>query len=279
MAKTKAPAGPKLSRFQKFEIMEIRRSMLREAPYNPRTITEHASKKLRKKLRDVGLIEPLIWNKQTGNLVSGHRRLEILDGLEGYPARCADYLLSVSVVDLDLKTEKEMNLFLNNASAQGEWDLDKLKVLLTDEGVSFEMAGFDPQDMAVYDISVDTMGLSDVFGGENDPQADAQMDAIDGARVAESSARSAASEKVRQDRHEYREAQAEVNEADFFLNVVFQTKREKSGVLTALRMFAHQEFVKADRLFVILDEFYANGGKLTALLSESGGSEQGDAED
>jgi len=32
-------------------------------------------------------------------------------------------------------------------------------------------------------------------------------------------------------------------------------------------------------LFVILDEFYANGGKLTALLSESGGSEQGDAED
>lgn len=46
----------------------------------------------------------------------------VLDALE----KSSDYVLTVAAVDLDLKTEKEQNIFLNNVASQGDWDLEKL---------------------------------------------------------------------------------------------------------------------------------------------------------
>ena len=72
----------KISRFQKFESQDIGREQIQNAPYNPRYIDTAARNKLKEKIKKVGLVETLVWNKQTGNLVSGHQRLSILDELE-----------------------------------------------------------------------------------------------------------------------------------------------------------------------------------------------------
>lgn len=125
--------------YEKYEIQTVDRSQVKNAPYNPRVISGKAKKRLRENLKKVGLVEPPIWNKRTGNLVGGHQRMAALDALMGKK----DYQLQVSVVDMDEATEKAQNIFLNNGEAQGTWDLVKLEEMFVQDKVDFELAGFD----------------------------------------------------------------------------------------------------------------------------------------
>ena len=68
-----------------YEIKKIKRSQIKLAAYNPRTITDEARKRLKKGLKKFGLVQPLVWNETTGVLVSGHPRLSILDETYKYP--------------------------------------------------------------------------------------------------------------------------------------------------------------------------------------------------
>lgn len=116
---------------------------MHNAPYNPRKIDKRAREKLRAGLKKAGLVNAPVWNEQTGNIVSGHRRLELLDELEG----SADYLLDVNVVDLAPEREKEVNVLLNNPTAQGDYDVTRLAALLKDETFDKKLAGFDRLDL------------------------------------------------------------------------------------------------------------------------------------
>ena len=69
----------KKTEHQKFEYVEVPRNELKLAPYNPRKIDPYARKLLKDKLEKVGCVEALVWNRKTGNLISGHQRLSILD--------------------------------------------------------------------------------------------------------------------------------------------------------------------------------------------------------
>ena len=61
------------------EVNNIPRNEIKEADYNPRIIDEDNLKKLTKDIREHGLVTPLVWNKRTGVLVSGHQRLAAMD--------------------------------------------------------------------------------------------------------------------------------------------------------------------------------------------------------
>lgn len=125
--------------YEKYEIVEISRKELKNAPYNPRILNDDARKKLRKNIKEVGLLNPPVWNVRTGNIVSGHQRISVLDGLH----RNKEYTLNVAKVDLDEKTEKEQNIFMNNPEAQGEWDIQKLEELIKIDHIDIDLAGFD----------------------------------------------------------------------------------------------------------------------------------------
>ena len=94
------------------------------APYNPRLDLQPGDpdyEKLKKSLTQFGCVEPLVWNRRTGHLVGGHQRFKVL--LEqGFKE------VDVSVVDLPLEQEKALNVALNKI--QGDWDEQKLSVLL-----------------------------------------------------------------------------------------------------------------------------------------------------
>lgn len=130
-------------------MVTIHRSEIRNAPYNPRKISDKAFKELKKNLSKRGLMSTLTWNKRSGNLVSGHQRLAALDQLE----KTGDYTLTVSVCDLDEKEEKEQNIFFNSTTVQGEFDFDMLADVLKD--IDFKAAGFDEQDLSIIGISTD----------------------------------------------------------------------------------------------------------------------------
>lgn len=120
-------------------------SNINPAPYNPRKDlkpgdAEYA--RLKKSIQEFDLVEPLIWNERSGNLVGGHQRLKIIKNELGLQE------VEVSVVNLDDQKEKALNVALNKIS--GDWDLPRLKELLVglDDG-SFDLTltGFDENEL------------------------------------------------------------------------------------------------------------------------------------
>jgi hypothetical protein len=135
------------NKLEAFTIETINRKDIHGADYNPRKITESAKKKLRKFLKENGLWQPLVINRRTMTLVSGHQRLSIMDSL----LRKDDYDLTMSVVDVDEKLEVSGNVFMNNQSAMGEWDvfaLQDIKELFPEINYEDDM-GFDESDINV----------------------------------------------------------------------------------------------------------------------------------
>ena len=87
---------------------------LTPANYNPRTISDAAMKGLEHSIDRFGLVQPIVWNKRTGNIVGGHQRLAALLNRGATEA-------DVYVVDLPEVEEKALNLALNNPGIQGEF--------------------------------------------------------------------------------------------------------------------------------------------------------------
>lgn len=126
------------------EIRDIAILDINPAPYNPRKDLQPGDPdydKLEKSLAEFDLVEPLIWNETSGNLVGGHQRLKILI------AR-GDSMATVSVVHLADEKEKALNLALNKIG--GGWDLPKLTDLLSELEVGLpdvEVTGFDTKEI------------------------------------------------------------------------------------------------------------------------------------
>lgn len=119
-------------------------SELHPAPYNPRVSLEPGDARYRKLKRSIerfGLVEPLLWNAQTGYLVGGHQRLRILKDLKIEE-------VDVSVVNLSIDQEKALNIMLNNREAQSDWDIPLLTQLLEELAAlpvpQLTATGFDP---------------------------------------------------------------------------------------------------------------------------------------
>ena len=128
------------------EITTVNVDDLKSAKYNPRrdlSPPDPAYEKLKKSIFKFDYVDPIIWNRRTGNIVGGHQRLKILrDELHMTEVQ-------VSVVDLDEHTEKQLNIALNKNT--GEWDFPALIELLNDidDGeIDFESIGFDEVELS-----------------------------------------------------------------------------------------------------------------------------------
>lgn len=207
-------------------MVTMRRSEIQEAEYNPRIITDNAKKKLRDKMKAVGLLQPLVVNRRTSNLVSGHQRLASLDSLERWrPGIGKDYELDVSVIDVDEKTEKELNVFSNNPSAMGEWDLDKLADLNLEHEIDFGDMGFEKYDV---DMLFDgDSRFSDLFID------DAEVKKVEGALESVKDARKKGENRLK-----------ERNEAQFYFVVVCKDDAEKGEIMRTMGVPGFEQFVE-----------------------------------
>ena len=114
------------------------------ADYNPRKDLKPGDPeydKLKRSIEQFGYVEPVIWNKVTGRVVGGHQRLKVLIDMGITEVECV-------VVEMDAEKEKALNIALNKIS--GEWDKEKLALLIADlQGADFDVSltGFDPADL------------------------------------------------------------------------------------------------------------------------------------
>ena len=126
------------------KIEKIKIEKLNPAEYNPRKDLKPGDpeyEKLKNSILTFGYVEPVLWNKRTGNIIGGHQRYKVLVELGEKEIDCV-------VVDMDSENEKALNIALNKVS--GDWDKDKLMLLIEDlQGVDFDVSltGFDPAEL------------------------------------------------------------------------------------------------------------------------------------
>lgn len=117
-----------------FEVKRI--ADMNRAAYNPRVDLQPEDEEyqaIERSLKRHGLVQPIVWNRRTNTVVSGHQRLTVLEAQ-------GETEVTVSVVDLDDIQEKELNVALNKIT--GEWDDDKLSVILNELGEEAIDTGF-----------------------------------------------------------------------------------------------------------------------------------------
>lgn len=125
--------------------------LLQPAAYNPR-------KKLRRgdpeyddianSMREFGLVQNLVWNETTGNLVGGHQRLTVArNEFKATEMPCV-------VVTLDDAAEKKLNVMLNRVG-QGLWDMGKLAELVQ---------GLDAAAVDVFAMGFSAAEIEDLLG-------------------------------------------------------------------------------------------------------------------
>ncbi|WP_230397501.1 site-specific DNA-methyltransferase [Novisyntrophococcus fermenticellae] len=125
-------------------IEKIQTDRLVPADYNPRKDLKPGDpeyEKLKRSLEEFGYVEPVIWNKATSHVVGGHQRLKVLLGMGVTEVDCV-------VVEIDAEKEKALNVALNKIN--GDWDKDKLALLIADlQGAEFDVSltGFDPGEI------------------------------------------------------------------------------------------------------------------------------------
>lgn len=98
---------------------------LNPAEYNPRYMTDQQRAGLDTSLNKFGLVQPIVWNKRSGNIVGGHQRYEALLKTDRQTTK-------VVVVDLNNADERTLNITLNNPHVSGEFDQPVLQNLLHD---------------------------------------------------------------------------------------------------------------------------------------------------
>jgi len=210
------------------ENIVIKRSQIKNAPYNPRKITKKERDNLYKLLDNHKLVDDLVWNIRTGNLVSGHQRLTWID-LKAREKGLKDFNLKINKIDVDLKEEKEINVGMNNESAMGKYDVDLLGSLI--EEIDYDLAGFD-------DKSIDT--LLGGFDPEmlNDDDLQKRADDYD--------------EGIAH-RKRMQKASQKTNNIDYYSCLVFKDESNR------------QEFFA---LLGIKDEMYIDGNKVMEAIRE-----------
>lgn len=140
------------------EQTKMMRSEINLSSYNPRKMSDEARKSLKRSIKKFGVVGGIVVNKQTGNtLVGGHQKIDILDELNKYPEK--DYEVNVELVDIDEKTEKTLNIALNNQAMTGTWDYDKLRELIPD---------IDPKEAGLTDADLSFIGVDFIMQTEEE---------------------------------------------------------------------------------------------------------------
>lgn len=174
---TTAEVLHRLTKVDRHTRIQINRSQIKNAPYNPRKMSPAAKIDLRKSLDQHGILSDPVWNRRTGNIVGGHQRIDQIDHIEG----TQNYSLWVIVVDVDDRTEKAMNIALNNLNLQGEMDGEKIVEMFRAGEFDLEASGYKPLDIEylAYESGLATELIDGLFTPEAKEQIDETASEID----------------------------------------------------------------------------------------------------
>lgn len=147
------------------ETLVIWRSQINLNPINPKRHNDSQVETQKKNLKKVGFLGGIVWNRLSGNLIDGHRRVKALDIIHKYDgSKETDYEIKVEAVEMDDKTEKEQLTYM--AVGNTKPDLDLIANYIGDIDYSdIGLTDRDIQDILSFNDSanVEMVTLDDLF--------------------------------------------------------------------------------------------------------------------
>ena len=244
-----------LKKFFSSTIVEVKRSEIHPADYNPRKIDEQGKRMLKRSMKQFGVVGGIIVNSQTGNtIVGGHQKVAILDEMYKYPDN--DYFLRVEMISVDRKTEKTLNIALNNGNISGQWDYDALARLVPD--IDYKDAGLTDADLNMIgcDFLLQTEEENSLAGAleEMMQPVTEQKEAEKAARQLERAERVAHMKDVKQQVKE--QAQETAANMDAYLMLSFDTWEAKAAFCERFGYDPYQKFIKGEQFDSICERIY-----------------------
>ena len=145
----------------RLEYVDIKK--VKPAIYNPRTITEEELRRLTYNIEFYGIVDPIIINDVTGNIVGGHQRIKAVKSLG---------MKQIPAVFVQVEKHKEMalNIALNNPNMQGKFEMsmlrDVIEIINTGE-FPMDVTGFDESELEsimTFEYEPDDIENIDGFG-------------------------------------------------------------------------------------------------------------------
>lgn len=244
-----------LKKFFSSTIVEVKRSEIHPADYNPRKIDEQGKRMLKRSMKQFGVVGGIIVNSQTGNtIVGGHQKVAILDEMYKYPDN--DYSLRVEMISVDRKTEKTLNIALNNGNISGQWDYDALARLVPD--IDYKDAGLTDADLNMIgcDFLLQTEEENSLAGAleEMMQPVTEQKEAEKAARQLERAEKVAHMKDVKQQVKE--QAQETAANMDAYLMLSFDTWEAKAAFCERFGYDPNMKFIKGEQFDSICERIY-----------------------
>lgn len=234
-----------LKKFFSSTIVEVKRSEIHPADYNPRKIDEQGKRMLKRSMKQFGVVGGIIVNSQTGNtIVGGHQKVAILDEMYKYPDN--DYSLRVEMISVDRKTEKTLNIALNNGNISGSWDYDALARLVPD--IDYKDAGLTDADLNMIgcDFLLQTEEENSIANALEDMMAPVteQKEAEKAAKQMEKAEKVAHMKEVKQ--QVKNAAQKQAQDMDAYLMLSFDTFEAKAAFCERFGYDPYSKFIKGE---------------------------------
>lgn len=244
-----------LKKFFSSTIVEVKRSEIHPADYNPRKIDEQGKRMLKRSMKQFGVVGGIIVNSQTGNtIVGGHQKVAILDEMYKYPDN--DYSLRVEMISVDRKTEKTLNIALNNGNISGQWDYDALARLVPD--IDYKDAGLTDADLNMIgcDFLLQTEEENSLAGAleEMMQPVTEQKEAEKAARQLERAEKVAHMKDVKQQVKE--QAQETAANMDAYLMLSFDTWEAKAAFCDRFGYDPYMKFIKGEQFDSICERTF-----------------------
>lgn len=147
-----------MDRANSLQVRLVETKKLKSPDWNPRYISAKEMEALKKSISEFGLVQPLVVNRPTMEVLGGNQRLAAAQalGIKKVP---------VVFVDLPEAKAKALNVALNKI--EGEFDLPALAALLRD------IQALDPDDLLL--TGFDDLELAELLGEIEAPKGDEEL--------------------------------------------------------------------------------------------------------
>lgn len=216
------------------ETIFVERGKINFAPYNQRDKDAKVIEKLKENFKRVGFLGGISWNPLTGNLIGGHKRLETLDLIYNYDGtKEKEYSVKVEAIELDEKTEKEQNIFLNTRNEQGKDDYEAMARLIPE--IDWQNAG-----ITEFDIDIIQSVVPDFEFGFNDnlKQVEKDIDIL-------------AKEKIKQLKKSIKQDKS-IGQIPTHFTITFRTYEEKAEYLESLGINGDELFITSEKFLTLI---------------------------
>ena len=234
------------------ETIEILRSQINLNPYNPKRHSDKKVKEQKQNLQRIGYLGGITWNKTSGNLIDGHRRVKALDMYycyDGTPE--TDYTIKVEAVELNPTQEKEQMTYMALGNTKADFAL--IAEYLPE--IDYTLAGIDEHDLSLIQtfipsdeiVTVESYDdlISEVAPDPND-EDDEEVEATLSAEEKKSRIKEAKQKQIEVAGERYADLNA-------YITVSFNGAEEKRMFCDLLGVAEDTKFIQGSKLLEIIE--------------------------